>query len=107
MQLTSVVCLWVFLPIVLSFTSELHAQLGWNQEIDLAIVKYSTFYIKNSWVAFAVYFGSLSICTMKRCPINFAPFDSIWTESANGSRARSYRYTAPPCFTDDVVCFGS
>ncbi len=36
---------------------------------------------KNSWVAFAVCFGSLSICTMKRCSVNFAPFGWIWAES--------------------------
>ncbi len=34
-QLTSVVvCLWVFLPLVLSSASEMHAQSGWNQETD-------------------------------------------------------------------------
>ncbi len=37
LQLTSVVvCLWVFLPLVLSSASEMHAQSGWNQEIDFA-----------------------------------------------------------------------
>ncbi len=44
LQLTSVVvCLWVFLPLVLSSASEMHAQSSWNQEIDLAIAEYSTF----------------------------------------------------------------
>ncbi len=45
LQLTSVVvCLWVFLPLVLFSASEMHAQLGWDQEIDLAIAEYSTFW---------------------------------------------------------------
>ncbi len=45
MQLTSiVVCLWVFLPLVLSSLIEMHAQSGWDQEIDLAIAEYSTFF---------------------------------------------------------------
>ncbi len=64
--------------------------------------------------------------------INFAPFDWIWAEyipilfriipaasvlchiitkhqwpSATGSHACSCHHTAPPCFTDVVVCFGS
>ncbi len=39
------------------------------------------FTFKNSWVAFAVCFGSSSICTMKRRPINFAAFGWIWAES--------------------------
>ncbi len=39
------------------------------------------FTLKNSWVAFAVCFRSLSICTMKRRPINFVAFDWIWAES--------------------------
>ncbi len=43
------------------------------------IFKFFTF--KNSWVAFAVCFGSSSICTMKHHPINFAPFYWIWAES--------------------------
>ncbi len=38
------------------------------------------FTFKNSWVAFAVCFGSSSVCTMNRRPINFAPFDWIWSE---------------------------
>ncbi len=39
------------------------------------------FTFKNSWVAFAVCFGSSSINTMKRRPINLAPFDWIWADS--------------------------
>ncbi len=39
------------------------------------------FAFKNSCVAFAVYFGSLSSCTMKRRPINFVAFGRIWAES--------------------------
>ncbi len=45
--------------------SEIHAQSGWYQEIDLAISEYSTFFtFKISWVAFFVCFGSSSVCTM-------------------------------------------
>ncbi len=44
LQLTSVVvCLWVFLPLVLSSVSEMHAQSGWDKEIDSSIAEYSTF----------------------------------------------------------------
>ncbi len=57
----------------------MHAQSGWDQEIDLAIAEYSIFFtFKNSWVAFPECFGSSSICTMKRSPINFPAFDWIW-----------------------------
>ncbi len=46
------------------------------------IAEYSTlFSFKSSWVAFAVCFGSLFICTIKRRSISFAAFDWIWTES--------------------------
>ncbi len=48
-------CLWVFLSLVLSSASEMHAQSGWNQEIDR---KFHFFTFKNAWVAFAVCFGS-------------------------------------------------
>ncbi len=44
LQLTSVVCLWVFLPLVLSSASEMHAQSSWDQGTDLAISEYSTFF---------------------------------------------------------------
>ncbi len=83
LQLTSVVvCLWVFLPLVLSSASEMHAQSGWNQEAGMAIAEYSTFFtFKNPWVAFAVCFGSSSICTIKRRPINFAAVGWIWADS--------------------------
>ncbi len=68
-----VVCLWVSLPLVVSSASEMHAQSGWDQEIDLAIAEYSTLLL--------LCFGSLSICTMKRRPINFAAFGWIWADS--------------------------
>ncbi len=41
---------------------------------------FNFFIFKNSWVAFAVCCGSLSTCTMKRRPINFAAFGWIWAE---------------------------
>ncbi len=83
LQLTSViVCLKVFLPLVLSSESKIQSQSGWNQEIDLASAEYSTLLPwKNSWVVFAVCFGSLSTCTMRRRPINFAPYGWIWADS--------------------------
>ncbi len=36
------------------------------------------FTLKNSWVAFAVFWVIIHFCTMYMC-INFAPFDWIWT----------------------------
>ncbi len=73
LQLTSVVvCLWVFLPLVLSLASEMHAQ---DQEIDLAITEYSFLPSKTH---FALCFRSSLICAMKRRPINFG---WIWAES--------------------------
>ncbi len=39
------------------------------------------FTFKNSWVTFAVCFGSASVCTMKHRPIDFAAFDWIWSDS--------------------------
>ncbi len=67
-------CLFVGLyALVLSSASEMQLNRVWNQEIDLAW--------SNCWVAFAVCFGSSSICTMKRSWISFAEFDWIWAES--------------------------
>ncbi len=68
--------LWVFLPLVLSSASEMHAQssLAWPlPNIPLS-------YLQNSWVAFAICFVALSIRTMKRRPIHFATFGWIWAE---------------------------
>ena len=91
------------------------------------------FALKNSWVAYAVCFGSLSICIVKRHPINFAEFVWIWadrislntsefirlllssvTSSINTSdpvplEARHAHVITlpPPFFTDDVVSVGS
>ncbi len=39
------------------------------------------FTFKNSKVAFAICFGSLSTCIMKHHPLNFAAFDWIWPDS--------------------------
>ncbi len=107
------------------------AQSCWDQEIDLAIAEYYTFFtFRNSWVDFCCMFWVISTCTMKRRPINFAAFDWIWTESislytsefirlllsyhqktpvtqCHWKPCSSCHHTAPPCFTDDVVCFGS
>ncbi len=83
LQLTSVVvCLWVFLLLVLSSASEMHTQSGWKSDDWLGHCRiFHCFAFKNSCVAFAVYFGSLSSCTMKRRPINFVAFGRIWAES--------------------------
>ncbi len=43
--------------------------------------KIHLFTFKNSWVTFAVCFGSLCICTMTHHPINFAAFSWIWADS--------------------------
>ena len=37
--------------------------------------------LKNSLVAFAVCFGSLSICTVKRCPMSSEAFGWIWADN--------------------------
>ncbi len=76
-------CLFVALSVFSFVFSEWNAaQSGWDQEIDSACAEYSTFFtFKNSWVAFALCFGSLFICTMKHRPINFAAFGWIWAES--------------------------
>ncbi len=91
------------------------------------------FPFKNSLVAFAVCFGSLSICTVKRRPMSSEAFGWIWadniarntsefillllsavTSSINtrepvhtGSHTCPRHDTTPPCFTDEVVCLGS
>ncbi len=49
------------------------------------------FTFKNSWVAFAVCFGSSSICTMKCRPINFAAFGWIWANSISLYTSESIR----------------
>ncbi len=91
------------------------------------------FPFKNSLVAFAVCFGSLSICTVKRRPMSSEAFGWIWadniarntsefillllsavTSSINTrepvplAAIHAHAMTLPPpCFTDEVVCFGS
>ena len=91
------------------------------------------FALKNSLVAFAVCFGSLSICTVKRRPMSSEAFGWTWadiiarntsefillllsavTSSINTREpvplAAIHVHTItlpPPCFTDEVVCFGS
>lgn len=83
--------------------------------------------LKNSWVAFTVCFGSLSICTVKPCQIGFAGFSWIWGEStalctlqfivlllsavtSSLNIADTVPHACaitlpPPCLTDDVICF--
>ncbi len=91
------------------------------------------FSFKNSLVAFAVCFGSLSICTVKRHPMSSEAFGWIWadniarntsefillllsavTSSINTrepvplAAIHAHAMTLPPpCFTDEVVCLGS
>ncbi len=91
------------------------------------------FPFKNSLVAFAVCFGSLSICTVKRRPMSSEAFGWIWadniarntsefillllsavTSSINTrepvplAAIHAHAMTLPPpCFTDEVVCLGS
>ncbi len=91
------------------------------------------FPFKNSLVAFAVCFGSLSICTVKRRPMSSEAFGWIWadniarntsefillllsavTSSINTrepvplAATHAHAMTLPPpCFTDEVVCLGS
>ncbi len=90
------------------------------------------FPFKNSLVAFAVCFGSLSICTVKRRPMSSEAFGWIWadniarntsefillllsavTSSINTrepvplAAIHAHAMTLPPpCFTDEVVCLG-
>ena len=94
----------------------MHAQSDSGQVIDLAIC-----------------FGSLSICTVKRRPMNSEAFGWIWadnivrntsefillllsavTSSINTrepvplAAIHAHAMTlSPPCFTEEVVCFGS
>ncbi len=91
------------------------------------------FPFKNSLVAFAVCFGSLSICTVKRCPMSSEAFGwiladiiarntsefillllSAVTSSINTrepvplAAIHAHAMTLPPpCFTDEVLCLGS
>ncbi len=90
------------------------------------------FPFKNSLVAFAVCFGSLSICTVKHRPMSSEAFGWIWadniarntsefillllsavTSSINTrepvplAAIHAHAMTLPPpCFTDEVVCLG-
>ncbi len=50
---------------------------GWHGHCRI----FHFFTFKNPWVAFAVCFGSSSICTIKRRPINFAAVGWIWADS--------------------------
>ncbi len=88
------------------------------------------FPFKNSLVAFAVCFGSSSICTVKRRPMSSEAFGWIWadniarntsefillllsvvTSSINTREQFHWQphmpTLPPPCFTDEVVCLGS
>jgi len=70
-----VVCLWVFLPLALSSTH--------GMQLNRAEIRTLTWPWKNLqfFFTFKICFGSLSICTMKRHPINFGQFGGIWADS--------------------------
>ena len=96
-------------------------------------ITFNLFALKSSLVAFAVCFGSLSICTVKRRPMSSEAFGWIWadniarntsefillllsaaTSSINTrepvplAAIHAHAMTLPPpCFTDEAVCFGS
>ena len=81
----AVFCCWLFeglsaLRFVLSKWNAYSIGLRSGDWLDHCRIFYF-FALKTSWVAFAVCFGSLSICTVKRRPINFAAFGWIWAES--------------------------
>lgn len=73
-------CLGVSLRSVLSSVIQKHALSG-DKMTDLANEEYPVFASRNSRVAFAVRFGSLSICTVKLSLISFVAFLWIWAES--------------------------
>ncbi len=126
--LTSVVvCLWGFLSLVLSSASEMHAQSCWDQEIDLAIAKYYTFYLQKLLGCFCCMFWIIvheappnQLCSIwlnlgrEYISIHFRilPAASV-TSSLNTSNPvpleaiQFMHHTAPPCFTEEVVWFGS
>ena len=96
-------------------------------------ITFHFFALKNSLVAFAVCFGSLSICTVKRRPISSEAFGWIWADNIARSTSEfillllsaitssintrepvplaaihAHAMTLPPpCFTDEVVCLVS
>ncbi len=84
LQLTSVVvCFRVFLPLVLSLASEMHAQSGWDQEIDMAIADYFTFLTKKTPGLFLLYVlghGPFVLWGTAQSTFAFA-FGWIWAES--------------------------
>ncbi len=82
LQLTSVVvCLWLFLSLVLSSASEMLLNRVEIRRLTRPLQNNPLFTFKNYWVAFAVCFVSLFICTMKRRWISFAACDWICAES--------------------------
>ncbi len=109
----------------------MHAQSGWDQEIDFwgHCRIFNFLNLKNSWVGFAVCFGSSSILLWSPAqttllhfgrehilihfrifPASSGPCHIITKHQkpcATGSHARSRHHTAPPCFTDNVANFGS
>ncbi len=125
LQLTSfVVCLCVFLPLDLSSASEMHAQTCWDQEIDLAIhlQKLLDCFCCMFWVIVHLYYEAPSnqLCSIwlnlgrEYISIHFrihpsaSVSSSLNTSNPEPLEAMQFmHHTAPPCFTDDVVCFGS
>ncbi len=111
----------------------MHAQSDSGQVIDLAMHNSPLLSLQNSLVAFAVCFGSLSICTVKRRPMSSEAFGWIWadniarntsefillllsavTSSINTrepvplAAIHAHAMTLPPpCYTDEVVYLGS
>ncbi len=73
-RLQFLLVLGAFFPSVLSSASEMHAQSDSGQVIDLAMHNSPLLSLQNSLVAFAVCFGSLSICTVKRRPMSSEAF---------------------------------
>ncbi len=106
LQLTSVVvCLWLFLPLVLSSASEMHAQSGWDQKetpglfllyvlghrpFELSAVQSSLLYLTES--GHRVYSCALQNSSGCFCLLN-------------SSNPGSCHHTAPPCFTDEHELF--
>ncbi len=75
-------CSWGIFPSVLSSASEMQCSIGFRSGDWLGhCITVHFFPFKNSLVAFAVCFGSLSICTEKRRPMSSEAFGWIWADN--------------------------
>ncbi len=106
------------------------AQSGWDQEIDSAIAEYSTFLPSKTpgllllycmfWVIVHVYYEAPlnQLCSIwlnlgreyisiPGCFCLLSSVSSLSTSNPVPLEAMLMHHTAPPCFTDDVVSFGS